>query len=79
MVALLLSRFLRQPVLDMTGLQGPYNVHLEWAPETSGADAPNGPSVYTAVQEQLGLKLESRKGLLEVLVVDHAEKAPLPN
>lgn len=76
-VALLLSRFLRQPVLDMTDLQGPYGVHLEWSPEST--EAATGPSVYTAVQEQLGLKLESRKGPLEVLVVDHAERTPLPN
>ena len=85
-VALLLSRFLRQPVLDMTGLQGFYAVHLEWSPEASGAPtaatesgAPSGPSVYTAIQDQLGLKLESRKGPLEVLIVDYAEKTPLPN
>ncbi len=81
-VALLLSRFMRQPVLDMTGLQGPYAVHLEWVPDpltTASAEAPEGSSVYTAIQEQLGLRLESRKGPLEVLVVDHAEKTPLPN
>jgi uncharacterized protein (TIGR03435 family) len=84
-VALLLSRFLREPVLDMTGLQGPYAVHLEWSPEPLGTPsaestaAPVGPSVFTAVQEQLGLKLEARKGPLEVLVVDRAEKIPLPN
>jgi len=85
-VALLLSRFMRQPVLDVTGLKGPYAVHLEWVPDPlttpvagATADAPGGSSVYTAIQEQLGLRLESRKGPLEVLVVDHAEKTPLPN
>lgn len=79
-VALLLSRFLRQPVINMTGLDGFYDVHLEWAPETDNpADLPSGPSVFTAVQDQLGLKLESRKGPLEILVIDQADKTPIAN
>ena len=81
----LLSRFTGQPVVDMTGLEGFYEIHLEWSPETlaAGGAAPgseqSGPSVYTAVQEQLGLKLESRKGPLDILIVDHAEKTPTAN
>jgi uncharacterized protein (TIGR03435 family) len=80
----LLSRFTGQPVVDMTGLDGFYKLHLEWTPESltpSGATDPaaGGPSVYTAVQEQLGLKLESHKGPLDVLIVDHAEKVPAAN
>ncbi len=84
-LATLLSRFLRQTVLDQTGLAGPYGINLVWTPEnfrtrpdTTESDA-SGPTIYTAVQEQLGLKLESRKGPVEVIVIDHAEKVPVEN
>ncbi|HXP83438.1 MAG TPA: TIGR03435 family protein [Bryobacteraceae bacterium] len=91
-VATLLSRFERETVVDLTGLMGPYEIALEWMPEdrraisgdvtaatAPAADGASGASLFTAVQEQLGLKLESRKGPLDVLVVDHAEKAPTEN
>jgi uncharacterized protein (TIGR03435 family) len=77
-LAVLLSRFERQTILDRTGLTGSYDVKLEWA-LPPGADGAAGPSIYTALQEQLGLKLESRKGPVDVLVVDHAEKTPAEN
>jgi uncharacterized protein (TIGR03435 family) len=73
-LCLLLSRFARQTVPDKTGLDGSFDVILEWSPE--GAD---GPSVFTALQEQLGLKLEARKGPIDVLLVDSAEKEPAEN
>ncbi len=82
MLALLLSRFERQTVLDMTGLKGFFEVKLEWTPDDGRAAAAAdtaGPSVYTAVQEQLGLKLEARKGPVDVFVVDSAEKIPADN
>jgi uncharacterized protein (TIGR03435 family) len=82
MLALLLSRFERQTVLDMTGLRGFFEVRLEWTPDdgrTPAAADTGGPSLYTAVQEQLGLKLEPRKGPVEVLVVESAEKVPIEN
>lgn len=82
-LAMLLSRFERTIVIDQTGLQGPFEVTLNWAMELQGAqaaaDVPAGPSIFTAVQEQLGLRLESRKGPLDVLVVDHADQTPLDN
>jgi uncharacterized protein (TIGR03435 family) len=79
-VVTLLSRFERETVVDLTGLKGPYEIALEWTPEErSKADDASAPSLFTAVQEQLGLRLESRKGPLDVLVVDHAEKVPAEN
>ncbi|HWF07910.1 MAG TPA: TIGR03435 family protein [Bryobacteraceae bacterium] len=82
-LATLLSRFERSIVIDETGLKGPFEIHLDWAVEPQGvqttAEPPAGPSVFTAVEEQLGLRLESRKGPLDVLVVDHAEKIPADN
>jgi len=82
-LATLLSRFEREIVVDRTGLAGPFEVKLDWTPDegvTAPAnDAPSSPSVYAALQEQLGLRLESRKGPLDVLVVDHAEKVPADN
>lgn len=66
-----------RPVLDRTHLQGSYDFKLEWVPE--GSDDTTGPSLYTAIQEQLGLKLESSKAQVEVLVIDHAEKTPTEN
>jgi uncharacterized protein (TIGR03435 family) len=65
-------------VLDRTGLQGTYDFTLQWTPEdggTSGEAAENsGPSLFTALQEQLGLKLEPAKAPLQVLVIDRAEQ-----
>jgi uncharacterized protein (TIGR03435 family) len=63
------------PVADKTGLTGKYDITLEWAPSTSSAASEDGgPSIFTAVQEQLGLKLEPTKGPVDALVIDHVEK-----
>ena len=73
-----LSFRLDRPVLDATGLSGAFEFTLDWTVDTvepAGAkDAASGPSIFTAVQEQLGLKLDARKGAVEILVIDHAEK-----
>lgn len=58
-------------VEDRTGLAGRFDVELTWTPDAAAADAP-GPSIFTALQEQLGLKLVSEKAPVEVLVIDHA-------
>ena len=80
-LATLLALILRGTVLDRTGLQGLFDIHMEWEPDDphtpDGVAA--GPSLFTALQEQLGLKLESRKGLVDVLVVDRAEQVPAEN
>ena len=92
-LATLFSRFTGQTVLDMTGLTGSYDLKLEWTPENTtastapgrGADAgasmdgDSGPSLFAAVEQQLGLKLEVRKGPVEILVIDHAERVPAQN
>lgn len=84
-LATLLSRFERQTVVDRTGLEGVYAVNLEWTPDNFSsqpdvnAPPPDHPSLFTAVSEQLGLKLESRRGPLDVLVVESASRVPEEN
>jgi uncharacterized protein (TIGR03435 family) len=81
-LAKLLSRSEHETVLDMTGLTGLYEIHLEWSLDETNqqqTDKPAGPSLSTAIQEQLGLKLEARKGPVEILVIDSAEKIPAEN
>jgi bla regulator protein blaR1 len=89
-IARLLSQQLGRTVVDKTGLTANYDFTLKWTPEegqgpafrgpegspgTGSTPAPeSGPSIFTAVQEQLGLKLESQKGPVEILVIDHVEK-----
>lgn len=60
-------------VLDRTGLTGKYDIALKWEPETGSAGA-SGPSIFTALQEQLGLRLQSQKGPADVLVIEHVER-----
>jgi uncharacterized protein (TIGR03435 family) len=66
----LAGRF-KRPVVDQTGLKGSYDFRVEFAADDG---APQGPSIYAALQEQLGLKLENTKGPSEVLVIDRVEK-----
>jgi hypothetical protein len=75
---------LRHPAIDKTGLTGKYDMTLDWMPTQGAAAAPDGdaaqasdsaaPSLFTAVQEQLGLKLEAQKGPVERLVIDSSVK-----
>jgi uncharacterized protein (TIGR03435 family) len=62
-----LTRSVDRPVIDKTGLQGDYSIKVQWSAESS-------PTIWTALQEQLGLKLEPSRSPVEVLVIDHAEK-----
>jgi uncharacterized protein (TIGR03435 family) len=80
----MLSREFRMPILDKTGLAGRFDFMLEFAPQPPGALTPDstdesGPNLLTAVQQQLGLKLERRKIPLDVLVIDRADKVPTEN
>lgn len=66
-------------VIDKTGLTGDFDWTLEWGGEQGSNDAvPLGPSIFTAVQEQLGLKLEPARGPVEVLVIDSVDR-PTPD
>jgi len=67
---------LDRPVLDETGLAGVFDIHLKYAPGADSATAPatNAPSLFAAIQEQLGLKISPGKGPVEVLVVDRMER-----
>ena len=62
-------------VVDRTGLRGGFDIDLEWSPDQTASDKP---SIFTAVQEQLGLKLESTKGPVPIIVIDHVER-PTPD
>jgi len=84
----LLNIVLDRPVVDKTGLTGRFDIHLEFARDEAtpgmrgpGPDEPaapvsdrTGPTIFTAIQEQLGLKLEPRRGPNEFLVIDHVER-----
>jgi uncharacterized protein (TIGR03435 family) len=88
-----LSRMTDRPVFDLTGLKGNYDIDLEWTPEpgdesmfkgfpstaSSSGTERAGPALFTAIEEQLGLKLEGRKVPVDIIVIDHIDKAPSQN
>jgi uncharacterized protein (TIGR03435 family) len=86
-LATALSNRVGRTVVDRTGLTGPFDINLTWTPDQMPPPAPplpgapppasidpNGPSIFTALQEQLGLKLESTKGPVDVVVIDSVEQ-----
>jgi uncharacterized protein (TIGR03435 family) len=87
-----LTRHLGRPVIDKTGLKGGFDFKLAWTPDenqvgrtipayapASSQQDPTGISIFTAVRDQLGLKLESQKGPGDILLIDHAERIPTEN
>ena len=84
--ASLMQRYVRldRPIVDHTGIAGKYDFKLIWTPDFSQFDGnpppgparedENAPSLYTAIQEQLGLKLEAAREPTDVLVIDHVER-----
>ena len=89
-LATILSNFVQRTVIDRTGLGGTFDLHLSWTPDRlpqgpppPGAPPlppvdPNGPSLFAALPEQLGLKLEPQQAPLEVLIIDRVER-PTPD
>jgi uncharacterized protein (TIGR03435 family) len=83
------SRQVDRPVLDQTSVQGSFKCELQWTPDDNQFPSPaqtdkaaavdSGPSIFTAVQEQLGLKLVPQKAPVEILVIDHVERIPTEN
>ena len=70
-----LARVTELPVVNRTAIDGVFNMKLLWTPEGENPKGPGSPpSLFTAIQEQLGLRLQSQKAPVEVLVVDHAER-----
>jgi uncharacterized protein (TIGR03435 family) len=78
----MLTRRMDRPAIDMTGLKGLYDFTLDLSGLGFGGNPPedlSAPSIFTTVQENLGLKLEAQKAPVEVLVIDRAEKVPTAN
>jgi uncharacterized protein (TIGR03435 family) len=73
-----LSQITGRVVVDKTDLTGRYDLKLQWTPDDAPATDNSAPSLFTAIQEQLGLKLESAKEAVPVLVIDHVDP-PTPN
>src|SRR5262245_34741556 len=91
MIAQILTPYVGRPVIDKTGLNSYYNVTLKWTREGGSTSVappglppgtlpldPDAPNLFTAVQEQLGLKLENARAPLDVVVIDSIEH-PTPD
>jgi uncharacterized protein (TIGR03435 family) len=80
-LAVLLSRLLKEPVFDKTGLNGAYDLELNWQPDDAPTDTGGGakPDIFAALEQQLGLKLVISKTPVDVVVVDSADKIPVGN
>ena len=74
MLVNLVQSYAGRPVQDKTGLKGLYDFELQFVPDTLSTGTDSGLSLFTALEEQLGLKLEPGKGPVEVLIVDRIQK-----
>ena len=71
-----LSAQLQRVVVDKTGLAGNYNFQLSWSPDDAGPPSPDvaaPPDIFTALEEQLGLKLQPGKEEMDTFIIDHVE------
>ena len=74
-LALILQFHVDRPVVDQTGLKGRFDFKLQWAPGDTQPTAPDAPpSLFTAIQDQIGLKLERAKAPAATLVIDKVER-----
>jgi uncharacterized protein (TIGR03435 family) len=64
---------LGRPVVNRTGLNGKFDYEIQFTPDQAGLAAPDAISIFTALQEQLGLKLQPQRGPVEIFVIDHVE------
>jgi uncharacterized protein (TIGR03435 family) len=77
---LMAPRYIDLPVVDLTGLKGAYDFRLTWTPVAAGTPpVDSAVSIFDAVEDQLGLKLETRKHLISIIVIDHVERVPTEN
>jgi uncharacterized protein (TIGR03435 family) len=67
---IVLSNTVERVVVDRTGLKGSFDVDLEWSSDSTSGQ----PSIFTAVQEQLGLKLEFERNPVDIVIIDHVER-----
>jgi uncharacterized protein (TIGR03435 family) len=67
------------PVIDLTGLKGVYDFSLEWITAGAAKQGADGPTMFDAVEKQLGLKLERRKQAVEILMIDKLDRTPTEN
>lgn len=68
------------PVVDLTGLEGRYDFKLSWLPQQlRDASLTGGPTIFEALETQLGLKLERRKLVVPTVVIDRVERIPTDN
>ena len=74
LASLLSSQGLSHPVVDKTGLTDTYDITLRWSPDDIGSSDASLPSLFTALKEQLGLKLEYNKNPIDVIVIDYIER-----
>jgi uncharacterized protein (TIGR03435 family) len=82
-----LAQQLESPVVDKTGLTAVYKLKMEWTPDDQPpgkTDGPSpepvlGPSIFTALQDQLGLKLQTQKLPIEIIIVDRVDRTPVEN
>jgi uncharacterized protein (TIGR03435 family) len=89
-LAQVLSLYLNRPVLDQTGIDGTFNVDLKWTPDATDrtpgppqpdapASDPQGPSLFSALEEQLGLRLAGQRTSVQMFVIDHIDQVPTEN
>jgi uncharacterized protein (TIGR03435 family) len=70
---ILLSSELDRPVINKTGIDGRFNLLVQYAPDSTPDDLTAGPSIFSALTDQLGLKLVSAKGPGDLLIIDHID------